>query len=218
MRRMLCAVLFVLACAAVCTAGEQVRLFKEFNAGMRYQEVAAQSGVAPESNPDAPEIRLARKDVEFAGGKWLQLFAFRDDYLTEVVLVADYHPDLYASVLETLGAGFSLLRIGSESGSYDSFSMLKTNPLEEVMAFIDNFEKESIRSGYLEVGYLDTDSFEAVIPEYDIERPFSQLAQLLPVNCRLSSLTVLTRRDIEEPYLRIMFSAPAYTAKLLQKD
>lgn len=218
MRKTVLTIMFALVSAMVSAGDGPVRLFSELSAGMPYDEVRQLPGVQIESELDIPNVRLVRRDVDFAGGKWTQLFSFRNDRLTDIILLSDYDPERYVAVLGALQAGFSLMRVTSDQGSVDCITVLKTNPLEEVAAFIDQFEAQATKDGYIEIAYLDTAAFESVIPDYDIEQPSSQLAKLLPVETRAVTFTSLNRKLGDDPYLRVIFSTPAFTARMLQKE
>lgn len=219
MRVMLLVLVAVVAGTLAGAGEEHVRLFKELSSGMSYDEVSRLPGMQPETSAEHPNVRLSRQSEQFAGFEWREHLAFRNDRLTDVILMTDYRSDVYGAVLQVFAAGFSLMHVQSLEQVADCFLLLKTNPIEDVSKFIDKFESDATAAGFIQITYLDTASFEEVIPDYDVQGSSSQIAQLLPSNARVAVFTASRLRDgDDQPFLRVIFSTPVYTAKLLKKD
>lgn len=218
MRSLVLAVLLVFTGTAVGAEGDQVRLFSEFNAGVGYEQVSREAGMRDATGLGLPNVSLSRPDQAFAGSSvWTQLFAFRNGRLTDVMLVADFDLDLYNAAVQTLTAAkFNLVYVESNERTADCIALLKALPFEEASGFIDALENEALRGGFIGLSFIDEGSMEAVVPGYDPQGFPSQLAGLLPPKTRAVHLTASVLSD--EPFIRIVFSAPVYTAGLLKKD
>jgi hypothetical protein len=206
------------------SADSNVRLFREFNLGMSYNEVKKAPGVTdrdpgdPKNPPDAN--LLYRTNVNFAGIDWVQIFEFENRWLIKIVLVTELtDPTLYQkTVLTIVNSGFDLVGMGnSEGNDYDFLDDALKNGLSEAEKNVIAYEKEALNNGFIVLTYIDSDALEQVLPSYRPDLPITEILQRLPNNTREVQVTASAGDEESngEPYIVVEFVTPkAYLANL----
>jgi hypothetical protein len=210
------------------SAEPNIRLFKEFTLGMRYQTVRKMPGIT-DKNPADPDLPITddvlyRADVEFAGFKWLQVLAF-DNYkaLAAVELVSGMSEDnIYPRTAMTIvNSGFTLASIGkseTEDEAYDFIEDIVANGIAAAEKNMARHEQEALDGGYIELYYIDDESLQKMMPRYRVGMSDMEGLQLLPSSARVVLVVASEGGEDQNPWISVTFTAPKALLVNLKED
>lgn len=219
MKKYILILLLPIICQPIFGGDTTIRLYKDFTAGMSYDEVKRKPNVHDATKLEIPTVRLYREVEIFGGQNWGQLFGFYENKLTEVSLLS-YNIEQYQPAINTVvNSGFVLVYMESATQWLDCIALYRTQNQEVIFSGIDEFEQNALNHNHLTLLFVEKSILQRYMPQLiDKESPSKFLMAILPENARLVTVVVTALEDPENPLLTLTFSAPSYARSILKED
>ena len=207
------AVILAVALTIPTKTSAATRLYKNYEFGMSKADIFEDSRVHDCSDLFGEEGRFCLDEQTFAGVDVEIVFAFLEDSLVLVSLVAEFSEQNYLDLFFALNSKFQLTVLGSDDSRIDIVALSKVQESSELLQEINHYEKVGLQNGQLTYIFIERRVFD----EYAIwSANMTEMIQKADEDVRVVDYMV-TVTDEGDAIVIIRFYAPKRSEQLIQE-
>lgn len=202
--RLLCFLMVALFSSQVVASDN--RLFKGWDYGDSIDSFPRSQGYY-DCSADMGALALCKENVEFLSLNFFSVLYFNDDQtLGNVSLIADFTPDVYASVVGALSRDFSMVYMEGERDRFDFVKKLNSGEFDgsqQVTEMITRFESTQLTNGYLDIVYFEA----GFAKQWSSFSDYQGMLLGIPEDVRAAEVIVYYN-DVWGPTIEVSFNLP----------
>jgi len=154
--------------------------------------------------PDFSDTVLCKTGVEFLGAEFDLILYFDQNTLSHIALFSEFDSVLYAKAIGALTNSFTLLRMRGAGEQVDLVELTRNSSSKaEMKKIINNFERNRLEEGHLEVEFIEVSAADAKNRE-NVEDVISHA----PSTVRVATMIVFEDEDEGEDFIMLAFTQP----------